>query len=190
MKTFGSFVQEKTLQGKLIEAATLLSIKCEDPDQFIKTWYETNHPELFIVLNEGIWDNVKQAGSQMWQGVKQGAQNFAANQWGPQAKFDQAVKTLNDLVQYMSTNPQLANMKGTTGPLINQIGGIIKQLSQLKDHMPQMNTQTTSTWSQPNAGGAAVSNGPPTNAPPVQGNVLNAPGANSMSGGGNSIGGI
>jgi hypothetical protein len=153
MKTFGDFIDEQNLDSKLIETATLMVVKDVEPVAFLQDWYQHNHPEASVLL-EGLWDNVKNAGSQMWQGVKQGAKQFAADQFGPQAKFNQAIKALTSLVQYMQNEPSLKAMQGTTGPLMNQINGINKQLGQLRDYMPQMQSQTTGNWGQPNRPGS------------------------------------
>ncbi|RDJ35544.1 MAG: hypothetical protein DWQ19_12060 [Crenarchaeota archaeon] len=149
MHTFEDFLTEKTLAKRIEETAALMVQKNVDPVLFLQEWYEKNHPEASVIL-EGLWDNLKAAGSQTWQGVKQGANQFAANQWGPQAKFNQAINSLTSLVQYMQNDPALQNMKGNTGPLINQIANINKQLTGLRDYIPQMQSKTTGQWEQPN----------------------------------------
>ena len=147
MKTFGEFLSDQSLNHRLIETATIMAEKDVEPISFLQKWFEENHPEESVLL-EGLWDNLKSAGSQMWQGVKQGAKQFAANQWGPQAKYDVAMNALNDLINYMQNEPELAR-RGVK--LIGTLGKIQQSLGKMKDYMPQMQTQNSNRWAQPNA---------------------------------------
>ncbi len=149
MNTFNNYLAEKGLQSKLIETATLMVEKNVEPFEFLQKWYEENYPEVACILDEGLWDNVKQAGGQMWQGVKQGAQQFAANQWGPMSKFQTATQALTDLENYMKNDPELARRGGG---LIQQVNKMNQILRKMQNYIPQMQTpKTANKWSQPNA---------------------------------------
>lgn len=151
MKTFSKYLEEKDLHIKLVEMAQIMSEKNVSPDTFLKNWYEENEPELANILNEaGLWDNIKDFGKGVWQGVKQNAQQFAANQWGPAVQFDNAIKTLNTFIDYLKNNPQLAGMHGSRGSLVNQVNGLTGDLMKLKPYLPQYAAQTTGQWGQPN----------------------------------------
>jgi len=149
MKTFDNFVQELNLNNKLIEAATLMAEKDVDSKEFLTTWYENNHPELAVLFNEaGFWKNV-------WNGVKQGAQEFSANR-----AFDTAIKSLTDLAGYMQNNPKLSALQ-TTGQFIGQLNNISKQLGQLKTKAIDINARAQNQQPQ-------SQQSPPPQPPPQQ----------------------
>ncbi len=145
MKTFKNFVSEQTVDSRLIEAATLMANKTEDPELFIKKWFEENHPEVAINLDEaGFWDGVKDGATQAWQGMKAGAEAFRRSTFGPEVKFDAAIKSLNNLSQQISSDPQLQALAQT--PQGNQLPGylnqMIKKLNELKPLIPKNQMQT------------------------------------------------
>ncbi len=151
MRTFDAFVEERLVAKKICEAAELM-VNVEDPCVFLQTWYEQNEPELAALLIEaGFWQGMKDAGSQIMGGVRAGAQAFARQAWGPQAKFDSAAKALGDLNTLLDKDPNLRTWAGTNGNhLINQIGRMVQYLNKLKPTIPQVHAQqATNTWANP-----------------------------------------
>ena len=164
MKSFKNFISEQTINDKIIEVATLLSEKVADPEIFIKKCMEEYHPEIALSLDEaGFWSGIKDGASQAWQGLKAGGEAFRRSTFGPEVKFDAAIKSLNGLAQQINTDPQLQALAQT--PQGNQLPGflnqVIRKLNELKPLIPknqiqpagnQWNSQRINTQNQqPNA---------------------------------------
>jgi hypothetical protein len=184
MKTFSNFVNETTLNGKIIEAATIMAAKDINPDMFLQTWYATNEPELAVYLNEaGIWDGVKKFGNAAWQGIKQGAQQFGQNVQqgaydaaravnGPMSQYQAAVKSLNGLVDYMGKDPQLAK---SYGHVTTQVSKILNDLKGMQGQIPDSNqgqwkAEVDPMTSRMNMGSTGTPQQPVTNNDPQQPN--------------------
>ena len=152
MQSFKEYVQYQTLPSKIRELASLIAESEMDADGFIKAWYVENEPDIAMHLIEaGFWQGVKDAGQQMWQGMKQGGQAFARSTFGPEARMDSAVKSLSGLVQYLGSDPNLKSWTGSQpgSNLINQVNGMVKQLNQLKPHLPQNQVQpAANNWNR------------------------------------------
>jgi hypothetical protein len=149
MKTFDAFMGERVAAQRIAEAAELM-VRVDDPCEFIQTWYEQNEPEVAALLVEaGFWQGLRDAGSQMMGGIRAAGQAFGRQMWGPQAKFDAAVKALSGLAEIMHKDPQLQGWAGSRPgmQLLDQVNRMIKYLGQMKAVIPQQQTQTaTNTW--------------------------------------------
>jgi len=164
MRTFDAFVEERMVAAKIMEAAELL-VNVENPENFIMTWYENNEPEVAALLIEaGFWQGVKDAGHQMMGGIRAGTQAFSRQMWGPQAKFDSAVKTLTDLAAYLDKDPTLRTWSGTGGNnLLDQVNKMVAYLNKLKPTIPNVQTQQAGNqWANPAQPGAAPTAVQPT----------------------------
>ena len=151
MKTFYEFVEYRKIETYIVEAANLMVEMDINPQEFVLE-YVSKHPEVeekllqHIELQEGmfgnLWQGVKQFGQNVWSGggIKGGWAQAKDTVMGPGAKFDAAVKTLNDLAQALLKNDQTKDMKTSDGSttIAKYIGGIIKQLQNQKDMIPRM----------------------------------------------------
>lgn len=145
MKTFKRYLDEKFLENKIAECANILVENDISPDVFIKTWYDENEPQISLVLSESgfwnglqqgantVWQNTKAAAQQFGQGVTQGYQNFQKTAYGPMAQYQNAVKTLTGLVNYIQNTPQLS---GNYSNVNAQIGKILNDLKALQPSIP------------------------------------------------------
>lgn len=96
-----------------------------------------NNPELFEILKEaGFWGNLVNAGSQLWQGVRDGATAAYSQMTGPKTQFTNAMSSLKKALSQIQNDPQWQNSM-TTGdptkgyksiPLTNWIQDTIKEL--------------------------------------------------------------
>lgn len=182
MITFNEFLDNKKSEATIKECAQLMVEMDVDPHTYI---YECLK-EIDPVLAEGWWDGVKNVASNLWQGAKQFAGNLAQgakagfNQAadtiaGPTAKFDAAIRALEDLQKVLS-NQEFKNFMSSTGrgTVADFVELVKKSLSQDKQAMPQ---RTDTKVSQPyatrqdvaNQRAAAAAGTQPTRQSPVLG---------------------
>jgi hypothetical protein len=142
MITFNEFVEHKRAEFSIKECATLLaetdvnpyvyiyeSIKEVDP-VFAEGWWDT-------VKN--VWQGVKQFGSNVAQGVKAGYNQASDTISGPVAKYDAAVKALDDLLKVLGNNPEFSKFqsKSGQGSVIQYIEKVKQDLLSDKQQVPQ-----------------------------------------------------
>jgi hypothetical protein len=162
MKTFNQYLENKELEVLIHNAAYLFVEKNIEPTQFVldfvseKTEYKNALLE-YIEIQEGILDSVKDLGNRAFQAAKQFGQNVwsgggikggAKQAWdtmsGPAAKYDTAVRVLNDLLKSLENNPETKDMianKGLPGipkNLTNYFKSIIVSLENQKSAIPKM----------------------------------------------------
>lgn len=139
MKTFNEFVGNQALRTKLAEAATLMVEKNVQPEEFLLEYYRQIDPEIALYLQENLWSGVKAFGQQALSGIRNAGAGFARNAFGPQVKFDSAMKSLTDLVTQLQSDEQLKGWVGSRDgrSLVQQVGNIVKLLGSLKAAIPQ-----------------------------------------------------
>lgn len=145
MITFNEFVGHKKAEFTIRECANLLAETDSNPYVYI---YESIK-EIDPVLAEGWWDSVKGAAGNLWQGVKQFGSNVAQgakagyNQAadtisGPVAKYDAAVRALDDLLKVIGTE-EFENFRSSSGQgsVAQYIEKVKKDLLADKQQVPQ-----------------------------------------------------
>lgn len=161
MKTFYEFIENKKLSSLIERAANLMVELDVDPAQFILE-YVSNEPKLesslleYIEMQEGIMDTlgrVKDAavafGKNVWDrgGIKGGWHQGKDVLMGPLAKFNTAIKVMNDLVASLNRNPQTKDMMTGDDPahpwargkkISEYIQDIINQLEKQRPFIPKM----------------------------------------------------
>lgn len=149
-------MEHKRVESTITECAHLMANLDVEPHRYI---YECLK-EIDPVLAEGWWDNVKATASNVWQGVKSFAGDTArgaAKGWnkavdtvaGPVAKFDAAVRALEDLEKTLGSNPTFNNFQSSEGrgTVLQYIQAVKKALMKDKDSIPQLqNTQMTQNY--------------------------------------------
>lgn len=147
MRSFNNFLENQQVQNKIYQAAELMVEKNVNPNLFIVRYYEQNHPEIAHLINEGMWDGIKQGASQFGQHALQGLKNaggaFMNNVFSPQTKFDSAIKSLTQLTQQLQSDQSLKSWLASNpgNQLLSQVNGMIQQLGQLKPQVPQNTVQ-------------------------------------------------
>lgn len=121
-----------------------------------------NNSELLKALEEaGFWGNLVNAGKQMWQGVKQGAQAAYSQMTGPATQYANAVSALEKAFAQLQKDPNWSQ-SATTGsasiksmPLVNWLKETIQELknqqSQFANKQMPENIPTQSTQPDPSA---------------------------------------
>ncbi len=121
-----------------------------------------NNPELLKVLEEaGFWGNLVNAGKQMWQGVKQGAQAAYSQMTGPATQYANAVSALEKAFAQIQKDPNWSQ-SATTGsssiksmPLANWLKETIQELknqqTQFANKQMPGNIQTQASQPSPGA---------------------------------------
>jgi len=172
MKTFNEFMVNKHINPKVEEAAKLIVELELDPWDCVVEWAKGRNPEWEIrltekrvILEQGLWQGLKAGAQQAWQGLKAGAQQVHQSVAGPEAKYNQAITALTNLVQVMSQVPGVEAMKGVNGgPLVNELQGMINQMDQQKEMIPQLVAQQAQNTMQqqgtPNAPAGAPAGAP------------------------------
>jgi hypothetical protein len=146
MITFNEFVEHKRSEFTIRECATLLAETDVNPYVYI---YESIK-EVDPVFAEGWWDNVRSAAGNLWQGVRQFGSNVAQgvkagyNQAsdtisGPVAKYDAAVRALDDLLKVLGNDPEFSKFqsKSGQGSVIEYIEKVKQDLLSDKQQVPQ-----------------------------------------------------
>lgn len=154
MITFNEFVEAKKTQFEIRECAQLMVDMDVNPHMYIYECLKKVDP----VLAEGFWGGVASAAGNVWQGIKQFAGNVAQgakagyNQAadtisGPTAKFDSAIRAMEDLEKVLS-NADFAQFQSSTGQgTVAQFVKMVKDtLMKDKGAMPQ---RTDTKVSQP-----------------------------------------
>lgn len=184
MITFNEFLEGKKNETSIRECADLMVEMNVDPYVYI---YECLK-EVDPVLAEGWWDGVKNFAGNLFQGAKQFAGNLAQgakagfNQAadtiaGPTAKFDAAIRALEDLQKVLSNSDFASFMSSTgKGTVANYVELVKRALNKDKESMPQ---RTDTKVSQPYDTRAAVaaSRAPAPAAAPAAPAAAPAPGA-------------
>lgn len=139
MRSFNKFLENQQVQNKIYQAAELMVEKNVNPDLFITHYYEQNHPEIAHLINEDFWTGAKQFGQHALQGLKNASGAFMNNAFGPQTKFDSAVKSLTQLTQQLQSDQSLKQWLASNpgNQLLSQVNGMIQQLGQMKGQVPQ-----------------------------------------------------
>jgi hypothetical protein len=134
----------------------------------------------YAQINENIMDNMsrgweaaKQFGKNVWSGggVTGGWAQAKDTVAGPKAKFDTAVKVLNDLQKSLTQSDQTKDMTinyhGKETRLSDYIQMVVNSLGKQKEMIPQMTPQknTQPYMSQPGAAGGAPAAAPAPAAP-------------------------
>ena len=156
MKTFNEFVENKHVEGAIVECANLMTEMDVDPHQYIYESLKKVDP----ALAEGFWDGVqnfaknvgtgvKQFFTNVGQGAKAGYNQAADTIAGPVAKFEAAKRALGDLVKVLGA-PEFANFLSTTGKgkVVDYVKQVLADLEQDAKAMPQ---RTDTKVSQPYA---------------------------------------
>lgn len=145
MITFNDFLETKKNEAVIAECANLMADMEVNPYVYIYESLKKVDP----VLAEGWWDGVKNFASNAWQGVKQFAGNVAQgvkagyNQAadtiaGPVAKFDSAIRALEDLKKVLSNNDFSNFMSSTGRGTVAQFVDLVKNsLEKDKGSIPQ-----------------------------------------------------
>ena len=156
MKSFDSFLENKTANSIKKEIATLMVEKNINPWKFLLEYYEGN-ADMIIALeehksvSEGFMDGVKRfgsavldAGKNMIGGVKsaagqiadkasQSAGQFRAAVAGPEAHYAASLEALNALSKELNQNVAVQSASKTdpeAKKLVGNLQGIMKQLQQ------------------------------------------------------------
>lgn len=184
MKTFYEFVEYKKLNSLKEQAANLMVELDLDPAEFVMD-YVAKKPKLeaalleYIEMQEGFMDTLKnvgnaamQFGRNVWSGggVKGGWNQAKDTVMGPVAKFNTAIKVLNDLIGSIQKNPQTKDMvageddhhawaKGRK--IADYLQDIVNQLNKQKTYIPQMQQHPTFDKPQMVQPGATPSPPPP-----------------------------
>lgn len=162
MKNFHQFIESKKLESEISIAANLMVELDLNPAEFILE-YVKNDKEMeaalleYITMQEGILDGIKAFGTNALKAAKQ----FGQNVWsgggiqggitqasdtisGPVAKYDSAVRVLNDLVKSLESrdDTRMMKTKGGTSTIPERIRLIVKELTRQKDMIPQMVSKT------------------------------------------------
>lgn len=78
-----------------------------------------NNPEFLKVLEEaGFWGNLVNAGKQMWQGVRQGAQAAYSQMTGPATQFSNSISALEKAFAQIQKDPNWSKSTTTGSPSI------------------------------------------------------------------------
>lgn len=162
MKNFHQFIESKKLESEISVAANLMVELDLNPAEFILE-YVKNDKEMeaalleYLTIQEGILDGIKafgsnalkaaqQFGQNVWSGggIKGGMTQAADTLSGPVAKYDSAVRVLNDLVKSLESRDDTRTMrtKGGTSTIPERIRLIVKELTRQKDMIPQMVSKT------------------------------------------------
>lgn len=161
MITFNEFLENKKNETSIKECADLMVEMNVDPYVYI---YECLK-EIDPVLAEGWWDGIKNFAGNAWNAAKQFAGNVAQgakagfNQAadtvaGPVAKFDAAIRALEDLQKVLSRDDFAGFMSSTgRGTVANYVELVKRALNKDKESMPQ---RTDTQVSQPFATRADV----------------------------------
>jgi len=162
MKNFHQFIESKKLESEISVAAQLMVEMDVNPVEFILDYVKSDR-ELeaslleYIEIQEGILDGLKafggnalkaaqQFGQNVWSGggIKGGITQASDTMSGPVAKYDSAVRVLNDLVKAIESRDDTREMKtaGGSDTISGRIRKIIKELTRQKDMIPQMVSKT------------------------------------------------
>ena len=162
MKNFHQFIESKKLESEISMAANLMVELDLNPAEFILE-YVKNDKEMevalleYLTIQEGILDGIRAFGSNalkaagefgrnVWSGggIQGGITQAADTLSGPVAKYDSAVRVLNDLVKSLESrdDTKMMRTKGGTSTIPERIRLIVKELTRQKDMIPQMVSKT------------------------------------------------
>lgn len=153
--SFSEFADKKDTEKLIKETAQIISEMPGNPEEILSNIIEG--------LDEGVlntlWKGISGAVGGAAQGVAQGAQQWrqesqlkADQQNGPLAKFNNAVKILQDLEQELRKNPATARVGSQNLPkrsVAGYIQTIWKALQKEQGSMPQMRGNTASPKGDP-----------------------------------------
>lgn len=147
MITFNEFLEHKRIESTVTECAHMMVELDVDPYRYI---YE-NLKDIDPVLAEGWWDNVKSTAGNIWKGVKSFAGDVATGARtgynkaadtiaGPVAKFDAAVRALDDLIKVLGSDKRFERFMSDVGggTVVQYIEKVKEALMKDKDKVPQL----------------------------------------------------
>lgn len=164
MYQFNQYIENKEIEPLVNKCAQIMVELDVDPWPTILEWASKENPKLEALLLEkaneiellqeqfmkNLGQGLKQAGQQIWGGLKAAGGQMKNAMFGPQAKYEQAVNSLQALVQVMQSTPELQKLPGIeNGNLAKQIKALLGTLQTHANMIPQlMGQQAQNTWQQ------------------------------------------
>lgn len=100
-----------------------------------------NNPEFLEVLEEaGFWGNLVNAGKQMLQGVKQGAQAAYSQMTGPATQFQNSISSLQKALVQIEKDPNWSKSATTGSPTMKAMplaGWLRETIKELENQQSQ-----------------------------------------------------
>ena len=104
---------------------------------------ESKHnPDLYSILDEaGFFNNLAQAGSQMWKSVKDGATAAWSQMTGPATQYSNAIAALQKALGQLEKDPNWSRSATTGSPSIKSmplLNWLKETIQELKNQQPQL----------------------------------------------------